>query len=327
MTKPKIHAKSTDLQERYEQMIRSTVLLEVSFHRFGDAKHSNLDGVKMDTSDIENGGGVKTVPVSEDAFIFSRRLLDLAVGRDLRSLFDRVKARLRKISIPAFDRDGVWRISYAAVDAAEQIMLDAQAELEPLKYAFRVAYDAEVQKMRELQHEKFNPKDYPSAYDAAERWGMDWAYLETATVPKALGGVSEFIYQRAMQTAQKRANAAVAAVEQTLRAGLLACVERMRTDLTATSKLGRPRAYRADALERVTTFFNNFPLRNFINDGVCGEAMSEMSALLKNIPSADALDDEFLRLEVVQGLASIADTVRPFVGDAATRSVIVPEGE
>jgi hypothetical protein len=301
--------------------------LEVSFHRFGDAKHSNLDGVKMDTSDIENGGGVKTVPVSEDAFIFSRRLLDLAVGRDLRSLFDRVKARLRKISIPAFDRDGVWRISYAAVDAAEQIMLDAQAELEPLKFAFRVAYDAEVQKMRELQHEKFNPKDYPSAYDAAERWGMDWAYLETATVPKALGGVSEFIYQRAMQTAQKRANEAVAAVEQTLRAGLLACVERMKTDLTATTKLGRPRAYRADALERVTTFFQNFPLRNFINDGVCGEAMTEMSALLKNIPSADALDDEFLRLEVVQGLASIADTVRPFVGDAATRSVIVPESD
>lgn len=325
MTKPKIHAKSPDLQQRYEQMIRSTVLLEVSFHRFGDARHSDVDGVKMDTKDTENGGGTKTVPVSAEAFIFSRRLLDLAVGRDLRSLFDRVKSRLRKISIPAFDRDGVWRISYGAVEAAEQILLEAQAELEPLKFAFRVAYDAEVQKMRDLQHEKFNPKDYPSAYDAAERWGMEWSYVETASVPKALGGVSEFIYQRAMQTAQKRANEAVAAVEQTLRAGLLACVERMKTDLTATTKLGRPRAYRDDALERVTTFFQNFPLRNFINDGVCSEAMAQMSALLKNIPCADALDDEFLRLEVVQGLASIADTVRPFVGDVAERAIILPD--
>ena len=248
------------------------------------------------------------------------------MGRDLRGLMNRTKDAIKRISVPSFDREGVYRLSYAAVEQAEQILLDAVEELEPLKYAFREAYDAEVQKMRALQREKFRARDYPSAYDAAERWSIEWAYLETASTPKALSGVSRFIYERAVQNEQKRAKAAVDAVEQTLRAGLLACVEKMRTDLTATTKLGRPRSYRADALAKVGAFFNTFPLRNFIADGISAEAMASMTALLKGIPDADALDDEFLRKEVIDGLASIADTVRPFVSDAA-RAIALPDDE
>jgi hypothetical protein len=323
MTKPTIRPTDVALNEKYAAMIASTVLLDLTFHRFGDKRMADLDGVKMDTH-LSSTGDIEQVEVSEEAFQLSRRLLDLAVGRDLRGLMNRTKDAIKRISVPSFDREGVYRLSYAAVETAEQILLDAVAEMEPLRYAFREAYDAEVQKMRALQREKFNARDYPSAYDASQRWGIEWTYLETATVPKALGGVSQFIYQRAMQQAQTRANAAVVAVEQTLRAGLLACVDKMRTDLTATTKLGRPRSYRADALAKVGAFFSTFPMRNFIADGISTEAMAAMSALLRNVPSADALDDEFLRREVIDGLASIADTVRPFVTDAA-RAIALPE--
>ena len=115
------------------------------------------------------------------------------------------------------------------------------------------------------------------------------------------------------------------AVEQTLRAGLLACVAKMQQDLKATSPLGRPRAYRDDALEKVTTFFSTFPLRNFINDGPSAVAMKQVNALLKNVPSANALDDETLRAQVVKGLASIADTIAPFVTEEAARAIALPE--
>lgn len=323
MTKPRIVAADPQMQTKYEAMIASTVLLDLTFHRFGDKRMANLDGVTMETH-LSSTGDVEQVDVSEDAFALSRRLLDLRVGRDLRGLFNRTKTAIQRISVPSFDREGVYRISYAAVEQAEQILLDAQAEMEPLQYAFREAYDAEVQKMRELQREKFRARDYPSAWDASQRWGIEWAYLETATVPKALSGVSRLIYQRAMQQAQTRATAAVDAVEQTLRAGLLACVEKMRTDLTATTKLGRPRSYRADALAKVGAFFSTFPMRNFIADGISAEAMASMTALLQNVPSADALDDEFLRKAVIDGLAGIADTVRPFVTDAA-RAIALPD--
>lgn len=323
MTKPKIAAKDSALQTKYEAMIASTVLLDLTFHRFGSKRSAALDGVSMETH-VSSTGDVEQVELTEEAFQLSRRLLDLSVGRDLRGLMNRTKDAIKRISVPSFDREGVFRISYAAVEQAEQILLDAVAEMEPLKYAFREAYDAEVEKMRTLQREKFRAKDYPSAWDAGERWGIEWAYLETATVPKALSGVSKFIYDRAMQQAQKRANDAVTAVEQTLRAGLLACVEKMKNDLTATTKLGRPRSYRADALAKVGAFFSTFPMRNFIQDGISAEAMASMTALLQNVPNADALDDEFLRKEVIDGLASIADTVRPFVTDAA-RAIALPD--
>ena len=322
MTKPKIKAKDEQLQKRYEAMIASTVLLDLRLHRFGDKRRTDLDGVKMETVD---DGEKKDVAVSEAAFQLSRRLLDLSVGRKLRHLFGAASDEVRRMSVPSFDRPGVYRLSYAAVEQVEAFLVQTARDLEPLKAAFREAYDTEVQKMRELQHEKFNPKDYPSAWDAGERWAIEWTYLETATVPKALSGVNRFIYERAMQEGRKRAAKAVAAVERTLRAGLLACVTKMQTDLQATTPTGKPRAYRDDALAKVTEFFSTFPLRNFINDGVSSEAMQQITALLKNVPSADALDDEFLRKEVVDGLASIADMVRPFVTDATERAVILPD--
>jgi len=324
MTKPKIAAADTQLQKKYEAMIASTVLLDLTFHRFGDKRKTDLDGVKMTTRD-EMSDDVEQVDVSDAAFLLSRRLLDLSVGRQLRSLFRSCKTRIKRISVPSFDREGVYRLSYAAVEQAEAILLDTTTRLEPLKAQFREAYDVEVQKMRALQHEKFNPKDYPSAYAAGERWGVEWAYLETASVPKALSGVNKFLYQRAVTKANQRAKNAVVAVEQTLRAGLLACVAKMQQDLKATSPLGRPRAYRDDALEKVTTFFSTFPLRNFINDGPSAVAMKQVNALLKNVPSANAFDDETLRAQVVKGLASIADTIAPFVTEEAARAIALPE--
>lgn len=324
MTKPKIRSTDDNLRQQYEAMLASTVLLDLRLHRFGDKRQTDLDGVKMETRDQDNGD-VAEVEVSDAAFQLSRRLLDLSVGRKLRSRLGQCSNAIRQISVPSFDRPGVYRISYAMVERAEQILMQTRDDLEPLKAEFREVYDTEVQRMRDLQHEKFNPKDYPSAWAAGERWGIDWSYLETATVPKALSGVNRFIYERAMKSAQKRANELVTAVQQTLRAGLLACVTKMQTDLQATTPTGRPRAYRDDALAKVTEFFSTFPLRNFINDGVCSDAMKQVTSLLKNIPTADALDDEFLRKEVIDGLAGIADTVRPFVGETATRAVILPD--
>jgi hypothetical protein len=324
MTKLKMRVPDVT-RTRYEAMTASTVLLELSFGWFCGKRHASLSGVKMETTqNVEQV--IEQVPVSEQAFMLSRRLLALPVGAEIRSLFGRTKEQIRRISVPAFDRDGVYRLSYAAVEQAEALLLAAVEELEPLRAPFREAYDSEVQKMRELQREKFNAKDYPSAWDAAQRWRIDWNYLETAGVPDALKGVNALIHKRATETAQQRANEAVAAVEQTLRAGLLACVEKMRTDLQATTKLGKPRSYRADALAKVTAFFSTFPLRNFIQDGVSGDALTQMNNLLNNIPSADALDDEFLRLEVVQGLAGIADTVRPFVADIP-RAIALPDDD
>ena len=325
MTKPKIIAKDAQLQKKYEAMIASTVLLDLRLHRFGDKRRTDLDGVKMET--VGDAGETTEVAVSEAAFQLSRRLLDLSVGRKLRQLMGAASDEVRRLSVPSFDRPGVYRLSYAAIEQVEAFLVQTTRDLEPLKAEFREAYDAEVQKMRALQHEKFHAKDYPSAWDAGERWGIDWTYLETATVPKALSGVNQFIYDRAMQEGRKRANKAVEAVEQTLRAGLLACVMKMQKDLQATTPLGKPRAYRGDALAKVTEFFSTFPLRNFINDGVSGAAMTQITALLQNIPSADALDDEFLRKEVLDGLAGIADTVRPFVAEVAARAVILPDGE
>jgi len=78
-------------------------------------------------------------------------------------------------------------------------------------------------------------------------------------------------------------------------------------------------------LEKVTTFFSTFPLRNFINDGPSAVAMKQVNALLKNVPSANALDDETLRAQVVKGLASIADTIAPFVTEEAARAIALPE--
>ena len=324
MTKPKIRANDAAMQKKYEAMIASTVLLDLTIHKFGDKRKTNLKGVEMLT---QEDGHAERVAMSEEAFLLQRRLLSLTVGRKLRSLLRSAKTRIKQIAVPSFDREGVFRLSFAAVETAEQVLQDAANALGPLKAEFREAYDTEVQKMRVLQGAKFRAKDYPSAYEAGERWGIEWAYMETAAVPKALAGVNKFVYDRAMQTAQKRANKVVQAVEQTLRAGLLACVAKMKADLQVTTPLGRPKAYREDALEKVNEFFATFPLRNFINDGPSGAALKQVRALLKQVPTADALDDEFVRAEVVQGLSSIADNIAPFVTEQAARAVMMPDDD
>jgi len=326
MTKPKIRALDPQTKQRYEAMIASTVLLDLNFHRFGESRGTNLKGVKMETH-LNGEGDTQTVALSPAAFKLSRRLLDLEVGLALRSLFNRTSERIKRISVPSFDRPGVFRLSYAAVDTAEAILQDALTQLEPLKVAFREAYDSEVQKMRTLQGDKFNPKDYPSAWLAGERWGIEWAYLETATVPKSLRGVNQFIYKRAVQQAAERAKLQFDAVEQTLRAGVLACVDKMKADLQATTPLGRPRAYSDKALAKVDQFFSNFPLRNVINDGVSAEAMKAMRALLRDVPVAGALDDEFLRKQTVDGLAALADSIRPYVSEQAVRAIALPDDD
>ncbi len=77
MTKPKIRPTDLTLDAKYQAMIASTVLLELSFHRFGDKRRTDLDGVSMETH-LSSTGDVEQVEVSEEAFQLSRRLLDLA---------------------------------------------------------------------------------------------------------------------------------------------------------------------------------------------------------------------------------------------------------
>jgi hypothetical protein len=326
MTKPKINAKDEQLQKKYEAMLASTVLLDLTIHRFGDKRKTTLDDVLMKVHDTPTGD-VEQVEVSDAAFQLSRRLLDLSVGRKLRSTLRKGKARIKRISVPSFDREGVYRLSFAAVEEAERILQETKQALEPLKAEFREVYDVEVQKMRAAQREKFRAKDYPSAWAAGERWGIEWTYLETASVPKALAGVNKFVYQRAISKAQARAKTTFAAIEQTLRAGLMACVQKMRDDLEATTPSGKPRAYRDDALAKVDQFFSTFPLRNIINDGVSVDAMKAMRAILKNVPTADALDDATLRAQVVKGLASVADTIRPYLSEQAERAIALPDDD
>ena len=67
MKKDTIRACSSDVQQRYASMIASTVLLDLTFHRFGSKRAADLDGVKMETH-LSSTGDVEDVPVTEAAF-------------------------------------------------------------------------------------------------------------------------------------------------------------------------------------------------------------------------------------------------------------------
>lgn len=316
MTKPQIRAASAT-REQITAMQSNTVLLDLTFHKFGTKKATTLDNVVLKSGDGE-------AQMTDNAWALSKRLIDSDAVRAINTHFRKTRDAVLLRSVPSFDREGVYRVSIAAIEQVEQILMDAADAVPALRESFALDYDNQKAAMRAEQGDKFNERDYPPADEAAARYGLDWEWLAIG-VPGALAAVDSALHARAMAAAQKKTAEVVESVEQVLRAGLLACVDKMRDDLGKTTSTGRPRAYRAAAMQKVTTFLQTFPLRNFVNDGVASDALKQMVAIVQNIPGVDALDDHRLRGDVITALANIADELRPHVTDAAARAIALPD--
>ncbi len=242
-----------------------------TFSTFGNSKKVNMSQI-----DIKNHQGELDQKVNKSQLRASKSLLESPQLEAIRSFDRQIAKYLDTISLP-FDKSIVM-VPLVLSPEVDQKLKDFAVRREALVQEFLNAYPAACQKAAAELSSVYNPRDYPPVSEIAKKFGFTWRFMSFST-PESLREVSPELYEAEKQKAAEQMREATQEMQMVLRESFAQLVEHMSERLKYDEN-GKPLAFHATTLSKLTEFLGNFDFRNLTDDKSLAEVVEKARGLM-----------------------------------------------
>lgn len=267
--------------------------------------------------------GKVTVKANKDLLSLSKKLVDSKEYTAIESLYRDVRVFLEGLALPSMFKNGSYAIPIPLVEPVEEKMQAFKAELEPLVAAFLAVYPAKKNEIAAALGDLYDPRDYPSVARVAEKFYMDWSYVDYG-VPGRLRAIKASIFEAEREKMAAKLTSAVDDARQALRGGMLTLVEHMADRLAAPDvKDGKTKKkiFRNTLVDHMSAFLNVFEMRNVTDDAELAKLVKQARGLLQGVDAKVLRDDDLTRQKLADGFAKIKATLEPITVEKGTRQI------
>lgn len=254
---------------------------------------------------------------------------DLLDSPELRAIatFDHVtKLRVKQRSVPSpLLRSGAYMIAVDGLSDMYDYLEGRKKDREPLEAAFLAAYPKLVDEARKRLGALFDPSEYPSPRAIGRLFRFEWQVVEIGTPDQKLRAVSQALFEKEREKAEKVWVNAVGQINEALAAGMAEVVAHLSERLGGGD--GPPKRFRASAVTRVTEFLDAFEQRNITKNRVLSDLVGKARRLLSGVDAAALKEDGALRRSVAAGFAEIKGTLDKMLEDRPARAISLADEE
>ena len=290
-------------------MQKPVIILDVTFHSLGIKRQVDT---ARDEIDIDTDRSM--VAVTKD-------ILDAKALRKIASLDGRIRQWLYKLALPArILKGGMYLVPVDLVSMIDGKLAEYDRERMGYVNAFLDEYPALIDEARGRLRTLFDAGDYPSAEIVRTAFRLDVRYLEL-NVPGSLATVSETLFNREKEKAERAWSEAASEVRDALRASLGGLTERLIARLSGPSAEGRRWVLREAVVSDMQEFLELFDARNITNDAELSALVEKAKQIVSGVDAATLRADDSLRATVKGGLEKLASNVNLLLSEKKKRAI------
>lgn len=269
----------------------------------------------------ENGG------IDQEMVTVAKDLLDSEELRAIGAHDGATKRWIKDHSAPSpLLRSSAYLISVDALADMYVYLEGRKKGREALEGAFEAAYPALVEAAKKRLGPLFDSTQYPSAARVGRLFGFDWQVVEMGTPDEKLRSVSQSLFEKEKDKAERAWTNAVGQINEALAAGMAEVVDHL------SSKLGdgveKPKRFHKSAIQRVTDFLDAFGQRNLTQNEDLTGLVEKARRLLSGVSVKDMrAKDAGARKDVAQGFAAIKASLDKMLEDRPSRAISLSDEE
>ena len=285
----------------------STVILSLTFHRFGDRLKLSDDEYQCDAEKKRTGAHKRLLSSEElDAII---------------SLQGAARRAVQRFAVPCHAvRYGRYIVPIALVARVEEVIADYSARLDEAVALLVENYDRLIERDERELGAVFARRDYPGANELRGSFGIETEW-EATSVPVALKQIKQALFAREKAKAERRWADASDEIRAGLRAGFMDLVSRLGERLAPATD-GKRTVLKSSLVEGLREFLDLFSAKNLTDDRALSALVSKARCLVDGVSPDDLRRSEDVRTEVQRGLGEIAKIATTLV-DVRSRKIAI----
>jgi|SRR5579863_965435 len=230
----------------------------------------------------------------ENMLHVSKEILNSKTFKDIKSLDNEVKKYIRSVWLPSpMFRNGIYLIPIVKLEEIDNKLEEFKVQRHELVQKFIVEYPALKEAAENQLKSLFNPLDYPEIGRIAQAFSMDTRYV-TFSTPGKLKEISQAIWQREQDKAQKDWNDAMEECKMALREYYRDFVDHL-VERMGTEETGDRKTFHASTITNFTHFLDTFKERNIVGDTELDKLVDEARQILNGVEAKSLRSNETLR--------------------------------
>jgi Protein of unknown function (DUF3150) len=291
------------------RMMDRVVTVSVDFHKPGTRR-------RMSTEDLNSDA-------DKDLLRAAKIILESDTLNEIRSLHGKTRRFLKRKSLPALFKEGVFFVPTDLVPDVDERLVEAEAETRRLAKEFAKEYPSLIAAAKKRLRSEFNANDYMDPRGVETAFGVTWQYIEIAPSTR-LKSISGAVYQRNLSKIEESRASAERTIQLLLRERFAKMIERI-TDRLSGQDDGTRKVFRDSLIDKATEFFNDFKALNVTDDRELEKLVNRAKGLLKGVDAETLRDDDKLREQVAGAFERIEAVTATMITDAPKRRIKVKE--
>lgn len=276
-----------------EEVISSTVCLEVQTHMLGVEKRISSEHVKTEDTDKKR-------------LRVTKLILESPILNEIAGLRSKIAASLKEIKVPTkMFRHGVYLIPQKYVGEIETRLTVARKDMLELVDKLVPEYTDLKAAAKESLGKLYDEKDYPPETSLRAEFDIEWNYL-AFDVPAALKDLNLDLFIREREKAEKRWDEAAEEIRLALRESFSGFVEHFVDKLTPGDD-GKLTKFKQPVVDKMNEFIRFFEGRNVTSDQALDDLVVKAREMLEGRSAEELRKDETIRERILAGFKTLSE--------------------
>jgi hypothetical protein len=223
---------------------------------------------------------------------------------------------LKTRSLPSPFKRGLYLLPLSLVEEAEAYMKEYETERQALIEAFLDVYERQVEEAQTSLRGIFSSRDYPSREVVRAAFRVNWQYLSLA----APGSLPASLVERERQKIADQWAQAFEDTREILRQQMAQFVDWM-VDRMSGADDGKPKVFKAPALEKYQDFLKTFESLNLTDDQELSSLVAQARSLCNGINADQIRSSDRLRAQMREGFEEIKTNLDTLLENKPSRGI------
>jgi len=276
-------------------MIENAILLDLKFARVGE--YSTVNTIDYSTVTTAAPTMIKTQ---------KRKFVQLPALTEMVNLDQKIRGWLTRLTgqATAMAR-GLYFVAPTRVEYIEEELSKFRAHRLELVDRLVAEIDMRRSDSETMSGDLWDAKTYPSEESIRKSSSMDWAWIYFST-PTEAQGLNQNVVKTVNERAQKLIETVQGQLKNQLRDEFLELVGHLKDKLTPDSD-GKAKKFKQNSITNVVDFLNNFKDRNFADDEVLGDIVTQAQNLFTGVRADHLRESDSARHDFHNKLSNLVE--------------------
>jgi hypothetical protein len=260
---------------------------------------------------------VKVLTSADESLLrHNKKLLESDELDAIRSADGSIRRWIERMTVPSIS-EGTYTLPHALLVEVVERLEAYREERQELIDAFLDAYDGQVAAARVALAEHFREADYPLRATVEAGFSFEYQF-QSVEVPSDIQNIDSKIFQRAMETQQKKLEETGAIIRTALRTGVSEMVSHLANILTPTSDGKRKKLFDT-SVTNIQDFLSNFNFRNVTDDVALQVEVDKLRSIMSGVSPEKVKESDNLKAKLQADLSAASKVLGQLVTDAPAR--------